>query len=606
MPLLLLCAVLLSFARILSFRFVFDDTMLILSNPFVQNAANIPRYFTEHVWSGVPFAEKNYYRPMLLLFLLGNWKLFGPHATGWHAMCLLLHAFNTLLVYLLARRFLPRNDAAPRAAGAAAALFGLHPVQAEVVSWISCANDLLACVFILGSLHAWLNARALSPPPRKPVRTRSWLWYALALAGYAAALLSKEPAVLFPVFLVIFELCGAGALEVSTSAAAPTPGWSARLRVALLRLVPFFVVTGIYLLVRLHILGTLLTKQVRVIGWREELLTLPSVALAYLTHLVWPEGLSPFYDLPYRSSFSFPAVALPFLALILPVALLAWAAWRSPFARTWTAWTFLFLAPVLHLSILPRGELVHDRYLYLPMVGLSLLAGYGLAVVMAPHPVAGGEPSAASETRSQQAAAHGLFDPAWVAGALLAALALVAAHQAGYWRDNFTLFLRGIQIAPNNGIAAGNLGIEYWKMGQREVATELFRRAATLHPDIFEADKKAGYGHYEAGRYTEAEQAFDVAVATRPDDAFSHLMLGLIYLKTGRPVAAIAEARHAVALAPHQPGYYFGLGTILEATGDLTGARDAYRAELAIRPDHKPSQEELHKLDQILAAAKSH
>ena len=599
-PLLVLSAVLVAFGRILSFQFVFDDTMLILTNPFVQNAADIPRYFTEHLWSGVPFAEKNYYRPMLLLFLLGNWKLFGPHATGWHAMCLLLHGLNTLLVYLLARRFLPKNDSAPLAAGAAAALFGLHPVQAEVVSWISCANDLLACFFILGSLHAWLNARASVPAPGGSARTHSALWYALSLAGYAAALLSKEPAVLFPVFLVIFELCGAGAQGVSGSAAPPAPGGAARLR-ALLRLLPCFAVAGIYLLVRLHVLGTLVTKQVRVIGWREELLTMPSVALAYLTHLVWPEGLSPFYDLPYRSGFSFPGLALPLLALLLPLALLAWAAWRSPFARVWTAWTFLFLAPVLHLSILPRGELVHDRYLYLPMVGLSLLAGSGFAAVKDSRPQAGD-----AGVRAEDSARHGLFDATWVAGALALALMLVAGRQAGYWRDNFTLFLRGVQIAPNNGIAAGNLGIEYWKIGQREIATELLRRAAALHPDIFDADKKAGYGHYQAGRYTEAEQAFDVAVATRPDDAFSHLMLGLIYLKTSRAAAAIAEARRAVALAPHQPGYYFGLGTILEATGDLAGARDAYRAELAIRPDHKPSQEELHKLDQILAAAKSH
>jgi len=605
-PVLLLCAVAATFSRTLAFQFVFDDTMLILTNPFVQSAANVPRYFTEHVWSGVPFAEKNYYRPMLLLFLLGNWKLFGPHPAGWHAVCLLLHLLNTLLIYFLARRLLGESPKVPLAAGGAAALFGVHPVQAEAVSWISCANDLLALLFLLGSLHAWLNARArvLGPGGGPPGKRR--IWYGLSLTSYLAALLSKEPAVLFAVFLFVFLLAGVITTEPAESTPSVLPRAAARIRVALLGVVPYLVVAAAYLAIRQHVLGTFLTKQVRVIGWREELLTLPSVALAYLTHLIWPEGLSPFYDVPYRSNLSFSAVGLPLLAVLVPVALLAWAAWRSRFVRVWSAWPLLFLAPVLHLSILPRGELVHDRYLYLPMVGLSLLAAYGFAFGLRTHPAAEGGTTAASQGRAQDVSGRELFDPTWVACALLAALALVAAHQAGYWRDNFTLFLRGVAIAPNNGIAAGNLGIEYWKMGERDVATELFRRAATLHPDIFEADKKAGYGHYAAGRYTEAEQAFDVAVATRPDDAFSHLMLGLVYLKTGRPNAAVAEGRRSVALAPNQAGFEYGLGTILEATGDLAGARDAFRAELALRPDHKPSQQELQKVDQILAATKSH
>jgi tetratricopeptide (TPR) repeat protein len=507
-----------------------------------------------------------------------------------------------------------------------------------VVSWVSCFNDLLATLLLLCSFHAWLNARGAATIPKNAIvghpesapaeegpdfrseqagsspqsptlgtpefgmtedprrYSRNRLWYGLSLAGYAAALQCKEPAALFPVFLLIFDLSG---VQAGEAPAAPPSSFFARLRAALLRLVPFLVVAAIYLLLRRHALGSITTPQVRIISARTEWLTLPSVLLAYLTHLIWPEGLSPLYDVPYVETFSFAAVALPLLTVMLPAGLLLWAAWRSPMARFCFAWMLVFAAPTLHLAVLPRGELVHDRYLYLPMVGLSLLAGLGLAAVMDFQ----GQSSGLS--RAQEAAGRPLFDATWVAGALALALMLVAGRQAGYWRDNFTLFLRGIQIAPNNGIAAGNLGIEFWKRGDREAATALFRRAATLNPDIFEADKRAGYEHYQAGHYAEAEQAFGVAVATRPDDAFSHMMLGLIYLKTRRPAAAVAEGRRAVELAPLDPGFHYGLGNILEATGDLVGARDAYRAELAIRPDHKSSQQELHRIEQILAAAKS-
>ena len=600
MPPVVLCAVLLTFGRVVSFQFVFDDTTLILSNSFIQDAANFPRYFTEHFWSGVAIAQKNYYRPLSLLWLLGNWKLFGAHPAGWHALCLLLHALNTLLVYLLALRLLRPRPSAPLAAGAAAALFGAHPVQAEVVSWISCFNDLLATLLILSSFHAWLNAHRLAAGMGEGRPSRGRLWSALSVGGYAAAVLCKEPAALFPVFLLLYELSAAPAPGWSAAQAARPSSFSARFRAALLGLLPFLIVAGVYLLLRRHALGSFTTPQVRLASWYMELLTLPSVLLAYLSHLVWPEGLSPFYDVPYISTFSFAGVALPFLALLVPVVLLAWAAWRQPVARLACAWMAVFAAPTLHLAVLPRGELVHDRYLYLPMVGLGLLAGLGFAAVMDFQSAPVGEAARGREVQDRS-----LFDATWVAAALALALMLVTGRQAGYWRDNLTLFVRGVQIAPNNGIAAGNLGIELWKAGDREAATALFLRAAELNPDIFEADKKAGYSHYQAGHYTEAEQAFSVAVATRPNDAFSHMMLGLIYLKTGRATLAVGEGRRAVALAPREPGFHYGLGMILEATGDLVGARDAYRAELALRPDHKPSQQELHRLEQILAAAPS-
>jgi len=598
MPLLVLCAVAATFGRVVSFQFVFDDSALILTNPFIQSAENLPRFFTEHFWSGVAIAQKNYYRPLSLLWLLGNWKLFGPRPAGWHAECLLLHALNTLLVYLLARRLLQPRGGGAMAAGAAAALFGLHPLQAEVVSWISCFNDLLAALLLLSSFHAWINARTTQE--RAGTRGGAEAWYALSVTGYAAALLCKEPAALFPLLLLVYELAGAGRnARPGVAGESSTPGsrnWLGTLKL----LAPFVLVAAVYLALRRNALGSLTTPQPQIISWRTEWLTLPSVLLSYLTHLVWPEGLSPFYDVPYVQSFTFAGVGLPLLALVLPVALATWAAWRSSLGRFAIAWMLLFAAPTLHLAVLPRGELVHDRYLYLPMAGLGLLAGLGVAIVMDAQPRREGEIA-----RGREAQERGLFDATWVAGALAAGMMLVAGRQAGYWHDNFTLFLRGVRIAPSNGIAAGNLGIEFWKRGERDVATALFQRAATLNPDIFEADKKAGYSHYEAGRYAEAEQAFGVAVATRPGDAFSHLMLGLVCLKTGRGVLAVAEGRRAVALAPQEPGFHFGLGTILETTGDLAGARDAFRAELAIRKDHLPSQQELQRLDRILGAAPS-
>ena len=570
-PALLLFATLAVYARTAGFQFVFDDAIFIVSNPFVQSATNIPRFFTEPVWSGIAIAQKNYYRPVFLLWVLANYTAFGNQAAGWHVSALLLHCINVFLVYLLALRLAHE----PAAAGAGAALFALHPVQAETVSWICCMNDLLACFLVLASLLAYLLAL-------ESTGSRSIAWWAVSAACYAGGALSKEPAVALPLLIVVHEWSGRPAVRASGDgkSASPLP--------ASLALAGYFAIAAAYFLLRRHALGSFLGSVVPAISHGSELLTIPGVAVVYLGHLFWPVNLSPFYDVPYRTAVSFSGFVLPAILLLLLGALAAWGAIRSAAARFSAAWAVLFLAPALHIAAFPRGELVHDRFLYLPLAGAGLLAAIGFA-------------AAASYTGSgQESRDRGRNTLSYAAAAMLFALALICWRQAGFWRNNYELFRRGVEIAPQNGIAAGNLGIEYMKAGDRASAAVLLRRADALNPDIWTADKQQAYAHFLAGRYKEAEQALDVAVVTRPDDAFSHFLLGLTYLKTARPAQAVEEARRAVALAPREAGLHYGLASILESTGDVAGAREEYRAELAIRPDHQPSLEKLRELDQQL------
>ncbi|HXZ19004.1 MAG TPA: tetratricopeptide repeat protein [Candidatus Acidoferrales bacterium] len=575
-PALVLLAPLAVYARTLGFQFVFDDSMFILSNPFVHSASNIPRFFTEPVWSGIAIAQKNYYRPVFLIWVLANYSVFGTHAAGWHVTALLLHCFNSFLVYLVALRLVRE----PLAAGLGTALFALHPVQAETVSWICCTNDLLASFFVLVSLLSYLRAR-------ESTGSHSVAWWAVSAASYAAGALSKEPAIALPILFVLLEWSGRPA-----SRSAEESVVAFRLP-ANLAMASYFTVAVAYSLFRRIALGSFLGSVQPPIGYRTELLTIPSVLATYLGHLVWPVNLSPFYDVAYQTTVTASGVVLPVLLLVILAAFAVWAAVRSASARFPVTWSVLFWAPALHIAAFPRGELVHDRFLYLPMAGIGMLAAIGFASASRPASISG-DTARTGNTLT------------YACAALLLALALISARQTGYWGNNYELFRRGVEIAPLNGIAAGNLGIEYLKAGDRAMAAELLRRADALNPDTWEADKEQAYAHFLAGRYQEAEQALGVALVTRPNDGFCHFLLGLTYLKTGRPTQAVEEARRAVALSPREPGLHYGLAKILEATGDLAGAREEYRAELVLRPDHQPSLDKLHELDQRLAASPTH
>src|SRR5882724_1015303 len=95
---LVLTATALVYASSLWFEFTYDDKLQIVQNPAITSASHIPEYFTKHVWADLfPEALGNYYRPVFLLWLLLNYKLFGLSPAGWHATSLLVHLLCTWL-----------------------------------------------------------------------------------------------------------------------------------------------------------------------------------------------------------------------------------------------------------------------------------------------------------------------------------------------------------------------------------------------------------------------------------------------------------------------------------------------------------------------------
>ena len=159
----------------------------------------------------------DYYRPLAFVSHAVDWRLWGPHAIGFHLTNVVLHAAATALVFAIGRRILDRS-----AALAAALLFGLHPASHEAVYWIAARFDLLATTFMLASLLLlW--------------RDDAWS-FAGGVACFAVALLSKESALSLPVI--------AAGLDVIVV----RRDW----RAVVWRLAPLLVVVGVYALLRAH------------------------------------------------------------------------------------------------------------------------------------------------------------------------------------------------------------------------------------------------------------------------------------------------------------------------------------------------------------------
>jgi tetratricopeptide (TPR) repeat protein len=539
----LLAAVLLATAAAylwtLQFGFVYDDLGQIVSNPLVQSWRYLPMYFRGNVWmQQSPLG--NYYRPVFLAWLLLNHTIFGLHPMFWHLTNILAHLGATALVYLLALR-LTREQ---KIAAIAALIFGVHPVHIESVAWISGVTEPLLALLMIPSFLAFMKYR----------EKKGTHWLAISVAWFAVALLAKETAVVLPGLMATYVLL------------CPDEDWRRKFADAAKVVVPFAAVTLVYLMMRASALHGLVHTTVDLPA-SISLYTLPSVLWFYLKQLVAPIRLSAFYDTLYVTHVSWKYFLSPLLGVILAAAIIAYAWWRSrsPLVAFAAIWMLLPLAPVMNLSLLPMGDFVHDRYLYLPSIGFALLAGMALARLDA-WKIAG--------------------RPAGTIAAGVVALVLIAGTgaQSLPWSDDIPLYTHGMKVAPINDLPRNKLAATFVARGMYDQGIRLYSFVLANDPEYWYANYRMGYAQYMTGHYDKAQQFLARSVALNPvPDALYYL--GLASTKLKQYDAAESALREALKREPKAPGYSFALGMAMKEQGKLQPALESFRAELAANPN---------------------
>lgn len=372
-------------------------------------------------------------RPLLKLsYALNRASPFG--LAGFHLVNLLIHLGNTLLVAALLRRLVvpARRDAVHlRAAWIGAALFALHPVQTEAVTYLSGRSTSLAALFALASLVAWLQG--LDEPGRRR-------WPLISLACFVLALLCKEYVAVLPLALLLCAALRAPLDEVVLRRAGGHALLVAAALAAALAVPRYRVLLETSLATRE--LGANLATQAQ--------------AVFYLVgQMLWPVRLNADPALPARSGFD--AVSLGCAALIVTAFVAGVAALRRRRAAGFALlWFLLWLAPTN--SLLARLDVANDRQLYVALVGPAWLLALGLARLRAP---------------AWRGAAVGVL--ALALGAATAARNGVYADEIGYWADVATK-------SPHNARAYANLGHALQLACRPDVARAAFEVALRLDP----------------------------------------------------------------------------------------------------------------------------
>jgi protein O-mannosyl-transferase len=440
------------------FDFVqYDDDEYVFQNSTVMKGLK----WEGVVWSVVDAHAANWH-PVTLISHMLDCQLFGLNPGWHHAVNVLLHAVNSLLLFLLLRSMTGRIWSS----AFVAALFAWHPLRVESVAWISERKDVLSGFFFMGTLWAYAlyvqrqgAKRFNSTPTSKSWRewmSRPSFSYGLSLVMFAFGLLSKPMLVTVPFVLLLIDLWPLNRFQGEAMAL--------RWRKMLREKIPYFALAAVA--------GSIAFFAQKSGGAMSSLASL-SVAdrlanaaagyLGYLGKLLWPAGLSVLYLRPAVTPGWSVLGGLLVLAGVSVVVLKNLG--RRPYLVVGWFWFVVMLLPVS--GVIQIGlQSIADRYTYLPAIGLGLMLTWGIQEL-------------AAAVRSERGRS-GLMIA--MASAVLIAYAVWSRHQLGFWQNSETLMGRALELDPNNYVAHQNLGVYYTKLGRTDLARAHRQRVRELDP----------------------------------------------------------------------------------------------------------------------------
>lgn len=426
-------------------QFHYDDLSSILANSHLDHWHTFVGHLDHMV------------RPVLYATFLLDRSIYGANPTGYHVLNLLLHLGCGFLIYRILTSAVTK--ATSYVPFWTALLFLVHPIATETVTYISGrASGLMAFFYLLAFL---LYIKASEQRERTTFRR---IYLSCAVVSFLLSIGSKETAVTLPVILLLWD-------ALIRRLKGPTLG------VAILtRHSPFW---GIVLLAcawawshpRYAALAQF-SFSIRPL-WNHLLTETHAVAYA-LVLLVSPWNQNFDHDLPvFHSPTQWP-LPLDLLLLTGTVAAGVIACRRFPLGAFGLFWFFIHVLPT---SVIPRNDLLSERNLYLPAIGLVLaVVSFGSHLINLVRTAA-------------RRPALVRFGSGALATAVIAMLCLFTYQRNLLYQDPLLLWSDAVVKSLNKARPHNNLGYAYAVHGDWDRAIEEFRTAARLDPDFILAQE---------------------------------------------------------------------------------------------------------------------
>jgi tetratricopeptide (TPR) repeat protein len=543
--------------------FHFDDAHTVVNNAAIQSLRNIPRFFTDATtFSSLPSNQS--YRPLVSTLFAIDYHLGGLQPFWFHASIFVLFIVLVLILMLVLNHLLEQT--APSStnlwiAFGGAALYGLHPANADTVNYIVASAEIISTLGIVSSFAVY----AAFPHLR-----RSCIYVLPAVI----AVLAKPPAAIFPVlfaaYLVLFS------------------GSSAKRRLSEVA-VPFLICAAALLVVQA------MTPKSWVAGARDAhnyLITQPYVTLLYFKIFFWPVGISADYDLNPFTTTDDPRFWAGF-AFVVVLATMSIFAARVDKTRVIGFGLLWFLIALLPTSLFPLAEVMNDHRTFLPYIGLVIAMAGFISLLL------------------QARIAQSMIVKVALSFAIL--LILCANGYAIFqrnkvWKTDETLWHDVAIKSPANPRGLMNYGNTLMAKGDFPGALDYFHRALAISPQYSVLLINLAIAEDATKQSTPAEQHFKEALRLAPSSPDSYTYFARYLLSHSRTAEAVSFLHSALELSPtdvmardllkraetqtpsepamQTPESYLAISLERYNEGRYVEAIDACKSALAVKPNY--------------------
>lgn len=489
-----------------------DDDIYVTSNEKVLKGVT---------WENVKWAFTTtyfgFYYPVTWLSHMLDVSIYGLKPWGHHLTNILIHLFNSVLLFL----FFKRTTQDEAKSFIVAALFAVHPLNVESVAWVSERKNLLAAFFFFLGLNYYFSF------VKKPTAIN----YGKMFVSYILGLMSKSILVTFPLVLCLIDVWPLKRTRFTNDNFLKDVGRLFYDKIALFLFVPIFGYLTVAAQKQMYSVASLDNYPLdqRMVGAVFAL-------VKYICQYFFPIKLSAFYPL-IRDNYSGTALFFSFFSLVFGVVLFLIFSKREILYIIAFIWFLINLLPVM--GIIQVGvQASADRYMYIPMVGLSIIFVFGLLGLTNKH------------NFQISIILHGIFIM------ILFLFAIRSFDRAMVWHNSETLFSDMVKNSSNPAQGYINFGLEAKNKGDHNSATDWFRKA-------LKADPMRG-------------------------DAYNYLGNALSELKN--PREATEAYKKAYEFNPNHPVVICNLAMSEESMGNSGNAKNLYLKAISIDQHHKSSR----------------
>jgi tetratricopeptide (TPR) repeat protein len=517
------------YAPALNGPFVYDDRYL----PF-----NMPGFAEQPVWTWLIGV-----RPLLMLSFWLNYQLSELKPYSYHVFNVLQHVACAAVLFAILRKLL--EMAGVRGARGlvlstfGAAVFLLHPLQTESVAYVASRSETLSVLFFFSAFAVFLY---------RPRAETSWMVAALVVLLFGAAVTTKEHTVALPALLLLTDYFW----NPGFSLAGIRRNW---------RLYGLITAAGAAALLFVSVVlrnSTSAGFGLKDMTPLQYFFSQTRAFFVYLRMFFLPFGQNVDHAFDLSRNLLDHGAVLALAGLVSLIAAAIYLRGRYPLACYGMLAFVVLLAPTS--SFVPIRDLLVERRIYLPMIGLLLIV---------------------LDVLSRWKAPMRTMIPT-LAGVLIFLAALAYARN-GVWADPIALWTDSTEKAPRKMRPHFHLGYAYFSQGRCQQALGEYQKAADAEPASFEllVDWALAYDCIR-----QPEKALDKLrqAAALESRAHVYALIGMVYGKQRQWPEALAALEKAEQLDPTFSMTYVYRGNVQLLLNQPAEAASSFRRAIQVDP----------------------